>query len=196
MVAALFCRADSIYKTIPGVDVFDIERDARTFADSCPVIAHPPCRAWGRLRHFAKPRDDEKQLALFGVEQVRRCGGVLEHPAHSTLWAEAGLPAPGQRDEFGGWTLPIYQSWWGHKAEKATWLYIVGCQPGDLPEIPMVLGEASHVIAQCRSLKDGARLKKGMQGWKPEVTKAEREHTPAELAIWLVDLARTCKVNA
>lgn len=29
-VAVLFARADSIYKTMPQCDVYDIERDART----------------------------------------------------------------------------------------------------------------------------------------------------------------------
>jgi len=31
-VAVLFARADSIYKTLPGVEVYDMERDARTYA--------------------------------------------------------------------------------------------------------------------------------------------------------------------
>lgn len=189
-VAVLFARADSNYKTMPHTDVWDAERDARRWPGGAPVVAHPPCRAWGRLRHFAKPRDDEKALALFAVDQVRKWGGVLEHPAHSTLWAAAGLPAPGQRDEFGGWTLPVVQSWWGHKAEKATWFYVVGCEPGEIPALPMVLGEASHVITQSRTLPDGSRVTKGHPKWRPTVTPAEREHTPAPLCSWLVDLAR------
>lgn len=189
-VAVLFARGDSNYKALPGCDVWDAERDARRWPGGAAVVAHPPCRAWGRLRHFAKPRPDEKALALFAVDQVRRWGGVLEHPANSTLWAEAGLPVPGQRDEFGGWTLPVVQSWWGHKAEKATWFYIVGVEPGEIPALPLVLGEASHVIAQCKTLADGSRVTKGHPKWRPEVTKAEREHTPAPLCVWLVDLAR------
>lgn len=190
MVAALFCRADSIYKTIPGVDVFDIERDARTFAGRCPVIAHPPCRAWGRLRHMAKPRPDEKDLAFFAVETVRKNGGVLEHPARSSLWTAAGLPLPRSRDSFNGWTLPIHQMWFGHRAEKSTWLYIVGIEPAELPDFPLVLGEASHVISSSGRRADGSRSRR-----RPECTKAEREHTPPELAAWLVKLANACKVD-
>lgn len=30
-VAALFVRADSVYKTLPGVDCWDIERDAMLY---------------------------------------------------------------------------------------------------------------------------------------------------------------------
>lgn len=191
-VAVLFARADSIYKTMPGCDVWDAERDARRWQGGAPVVAHPPCRAWGVLRALANPRPDEKALALFAVEQVRRFGGVLEHPAGSTLWREAGLPEPGERDAWGGWTLVVHQHWWGHRAEKATRLYIVGCAPAELPEIPLVLGEATHVVASSGRRRDGGRLRKGDRGWRPEITKAEREHTPPALAEWLCETARRC----
>jgi len=59
-----FARPDSIYKSLPGCDVFDLARDARTYNGSYPVIAHPPCRAWGRLRSFAKPRPDEEGILV------------------------------------------------------------------------------------------------------------------------------------
>lgn len=183
-VAVLFARADSIYKTLPGCDVFDIERDARTWQGGAPVVAHPPCRMWGRLSHFAKGRPDEKDLARFAVAQVRQHGGVIEHPAFSTLWEDQNLPAPGVFDALGGWTLPVLQQWWGHRAAKATWFYIVGAKPKDLPTIPYVMGEATHVIAASRNRQ---KLRK-----VPEVSKAEREHTPPALAAWLVDLARRC----
>lgn len=184
-VAVLFARSDSVYKQIEGLDVYDIDRDARTFNSDLPVIAHPPCRGWGRLRGLAKPRPDEKDLALFAVDQVRKNGGVLEHPESSDLWRVKNMPnplyyAPGSKDEFGGWTLPISQNWFGHKARKNTWLYIVGVDPGSIPVIPLVLGEAKYVVTK------GKRTK----AWKKEISKAEREHTPAQLAFWLVDLAK------
>lgn len=192
-VAVLFARKDSNYKDMPQCDVYDIDRDARNFAGGAPIVAHPPCRAWGRLRTFAKPRADEKDLAIFAVQSIRAFGGVLEHPKGSTLWPTAGLPAPGQRDEFGGWTLPIFQSWWGHRAEKATLLYIVGCEPRDMPPMPIVLGDATHVVSGSGRRADGGRIKKGDRGWRPEIKKAEREHTPPALAEWLVEVAKRCK---
>lgn len=195
-VAALFVRDNSIYKTIPAVDAWDAVRDARAWPGGMPVVAHPPCRAWGQLRMLANPRPDEKELAIWAVRQVRKFGGVLEHPARSTLWPVAGLPRPGQRDEFGGWTLPIFQSSWGHRAEKPTFLYIVGCAPGEIPAMPIALGAASHVIGASGRRRDGGRLHKGDPGWRPECGKAEREHTPAALAHWLVALARRCVVPA
>lgn len=194
-IAVLFARNNSIYKRLPGCDVYDIARDARTWPGGTSVVAHPPCRAWGRLRTFARPRVDEKSLALFAVDSVRRFGGVLEHPAHSTLWDAAGLPLPGQRDSAGGFTYPINQNWFGHRATKATWLYVVGIEPGELPAIPFVLGEGSHVIAQHRTFANGARLVKGMPGWRPEVGKAEREHTPPVLAAWLVYVAELARAS-
>jgi hypothetical protein len=181
-VAILFARADSNYKRLPDCDVWDAERDARRWKGGCSVVAHPPCRAWGRLRHFARPRPDEKALGLWAADQVRKWGGVLEHPAGSTLWDAAGLPKPGQRDQWGGWTLAAPQKWWGHKAEKETWFYVVGCEPREMPDIPYVMAEATHVV-QSRKRKD----------YRPHITKAEREHTPPELAQWLVDLAERCK---
>lgn len=134
MVAVLFARKDSVYKSLPDCDVYDIERDALTWPGGFPVIAHPPCRGWGRLRHLAKPVQGERELALWAVEQVRRWGGVLEHPTGSTLWQAAQLPQPGERDDFGGFTIWISQWWFGHKADKPTWLYIAGVEPTDYPQ--------------------------------------------------------------
>ena len=176
-VAVLFARADSFYKTLKNCDVYDIERDARTYKGLLPVVAHPPCRAWGRLRHMAKPRADEKDLALFAVDMVRKVGGVLEHPEFSTLWGAAGLPYPGRYDDFGGWTLPIQQNWFGHLARKNTWLYICGVLPSKLNSYPFVLGEASHLIGGYKGAK------------KPEVPRYMREYTPPDMAVWLVGVA-------
>jgi len=95
MIAVLFARDDSRYKELDGYDVYDINKDARTFCKKIPVIAHPPCRAWGMLSHMANPREGEKQLAYLALAQVRLNGGILEHPAGSRLWKEAPLPLAG-----------------------------------------------------------------------------------------------------
>lgn len=196
-VAVLFARADSVYKTIPGCDVWDIDRDARKWPGGAPVVAHPPCRAWGRLSHMAKPRPDEKDLARWAAAQVREWGGVLEHPNGSRLWEDQALGSVDRPDAWGGWTLPISQCWWGHRAEKRTKLYIVGVDPGDIPSMPYELGNGTHVIAQdTRKGNGGKRLQKGDLGWRPFVTHAEREHTPPELAHWLVNVARLAAKQA
>jgi len=189
-VVVLFARSNSIYKTLEGCDVWDIARDARNWQGGSPVVAHPPCRAWGRLRHFAKPRPDEKQLALWAVDMVRENGGVLEHPASSTLWKEKPLPRPGQRDEWNGWTLAVPQWWWGHRAEKPTLLYIVGCEPRDVPEIPMRIGRSECVIRLDKRRPDGTHIRKGDTDYRPALGPEEREATPPAFARWLVALAR------
>ena len=177
-VAVLFVRKDSAYKNLPGIDAYDAERDARTFPGGLPVIAHPPCRAWGVLAHMAKPRPGERDLALWAVDVVRREGGVLEHPHGSRLWKEKPLPQAGHgEDAFGGFTIEIDQYWFGHVANKPTKLYIVGLPRAALPPIPYKAGRAA----------------KSMTGQVPgtaRCTQYEREYTPPALIEWLLSVAR------
>ena len=184
LVSVLFARADSVYKALPGVDVWDADRDALTWPGGTPVVAHPPCRAWAGLRHWAKPLPGERNYAIWAVEQVRRFGGVLEHPHKSLLWPECGLPTGITPDAWGGWTLTIDQQWWGHRAQKRTRLYIVGCTPADIPLMPLMIGEATHVV--------GLWSGRDRMNCRPGCSKLEREATPPMLADWLVDLARRC----
>jgi len=121
MISVLFARQDSVYKSIPGLDVWDIDRDARNWPGGNPVIAHPPCRSWGRMRQFSKPRPDEKELAIFAVCQVRNWGGVLEHPESSTLWSHCSLPRPRELpDIYGGITISVDQYHFGHRASGSS----------------------------------------------------------------------------
>lgn len=184
--AVLFVRADSIYKDL-DCDPWDASRDARNFPGGSPIVAHPPCRGWGQLRGLSHATEEEKALGPFAVAQVRQWGGVLEHPQLSSLWRACDLPRPGAaRDEFGGYTIAAPQWWWGHRAEKWTWFYIVGCEPADLPEIPYKLGRAPRVITNRKGIRGGH------PDFRTECTKAEREHTPPALAAWLIEVARRC----
>lgn len=167
-VAILFARSDSVYYSLPDCDVWDIDRDARRWPGGGPAVAHPPCRAWGRYAHWAKPRPDEKALAPWAMEQVRKHGGVLEHPITSRLWAHCGCLGYGVRDKWGGLLLPVHQSWWGHRAPKPTGIYVVG----PAPDLPFESGLAAGRIEN--------------------MCHAEREKTPEPFARWLVDLARRC----
>jgi hypothetical protein len=182
-VSVLFARKDSVYKTL-GVDVWDLDRNALLWPGGNPVVAHPPCRLWGNLRRFSTAPESERDLAIYAVNQVRAWGGVLEHPLGSILWKEMGLPLYGNRDRWGGFTLGVNQHWWGHKAEKATWLYICGLSLVAVPSIPLRLDLPSHVIET--RVKGVSR--------RPSVTKAEREYTPQAFASWLIDLASRCRV--
>lgn len=167
-VAALFVREDSVYHKL-GCDCYGIERNALTWPGGSPGVFHPPCRAWGNYATWAKPRQGEKELALWAMDKVRQFGGVLEHPIASKLWAAAGCGSLGVRDRFGGVLLPVLQCWWGHRALKKTGLYVVG----PVPELPWADPVASSTIEN--------------------MGRAERERTPVDLAKWLVEVAMECR---
>jgi hypothetical protein len=157
-------------------DLFAPTRDARQYSGPYPVIAHPPCGPWGRFWWNYKGGEGAKECGPRAIEQVRACGGVLEHPAESGLWKACGLLSPGEIDAHGGTTLAVQQCDWGHKARKRTWLYIVGCQ------VPPMPPPASPTHVMVRLLRNG-------NDW-PEVPKAERHLTPPRFATWLVQLVR------
>lgn len=189
-VAVLYARADSNYKAMENVDVWDAERDARNWPGGCPVVAHPPCRAWSALAHLAKPRPDEKDLARHAVRMVREWGGVLEHPTSSRLWPDQGLPEPGEYDQWGGYTLIMPQWWFGHRADKPTRFYIVGCPIRLLPEVPLVLGVAPCVVTTSKR-----KCKTPPSEWRERLGTREKEATPPKMADWLVSVARICRAN-
>lgn len=138
MIAALFVESSGVYAGLPGVDVWDLARDARLYAGPYPVVAHPPCERWGRYWSGGPSAKIRRQLGDDGgcfssaLRSVRLWGGVLEHPEASHAWAWYGLRKPPrcggwiQADDFGGWTCCIEQGQYGHPARKATWLYLIG----------------------------------------------------------------------
>ena len=134
-VAALYVDPHGVYAGLPDVDVWDESRDARRYPGQHPVVAHPPCARWCRLAELVQSRggksvgDDDGTFAS-ALASVRRWGGVLEHPAWSKAWPAYGLLRPTEfgwsRDLDGGWTCEVFQSAYGHRAPKATWLYYFG----------------------------------------------------------------------
>lgn len=188
-VAVLFARTDSIYKTLHGCDVYDAERDARTWPGGCPVVAHPPCKRWSMINGVVLSRYPHKAdefawgndggLFKVALEAVRRWGGVIEHPAGSRAFGHYGLPRVGRGpDRHGGWTCEVRQVDFGHRAEKRTWLHICGVGPDELPPLPAPREATALVVRmpECRPVE--------------LMSRAEREITPPEFARWLVELAR------
>ena len=186
-VAVLFARKNSIYHSYPECDVYDKQRNALTYKGGLPIIAHPPCRAWGGLSHFAKPEEGEKELANWSIEQIRQHGGILEHPRTSRLWKEMNLPLGMQVDAYGGYSLSINQSWFGHLARKATLLYVCGIPRGELLPVCYSLDAPTHVVTTSKR-KSGFRLL--------ELSDALREGTPPMLAEWLIENARRIGVHS
>jgi hypothetical protein len=179
-VAALYVDVKrGPYAKMEGVECWGVERDATTYDGPWPVVAHPPCGHWGRYHQKAH---DDGHTGPIAVEQVRRFGGVLEHPRDSKLWRECRMPLPGHLpDEWGGYTVEVYQRDWGHRADKATWLYIVGCKPWNLPDFPEHLPpvEAPPTPGRTRGILE-------------RLSKTQRHLTPPAFAAWLVDLASRC----
>lgn len=188
-ISVLFCRPDSVYKKL-GFDCWDIDRDARLWPGGNSIVCHPPCRAWGQLSHMSKPRPDEKQLAVWSIHQIRKYGGVLEHPRASKLWPSMNLPMPGTIDECGGFSLCVNQHWWGHRAQKKTMLYIFGIDKNDLPDIPISFDRIDFTVTSSIRKSSGRRL-------KGRLNDKENEATPIKFAQWLCDVAEKCnKINA
>lgn len=176
MISALFVRSNSIYKTL-GVDCWDAERNALFWPGGNPAIFHPPCRGWGSFHGLSVATLEEKALAPWSIDQVRKWGGVVEHPRSSSLWSYCRLPTGRNLDLYGGFTLCINQHWFGHLAEKKTLLYIVGLRPADIPPYPLNLDAVTHIVATSSS-----------QRVKKELSKSARECTPIALATWLIQV--------
>jgi hypothetical protein len=177
-VAALYVDERGPYVSMPGVDAWTEARDARRYQGPAPVVAHPPCADWSRLRGMAKHVPGRRELAPLAVWQVRACGGVLEHPAWSALWSEMGLPRPGELpDAWGGWAIEVGQVSWGHQAAKPTWLYLVGIDRCNV--VPRQGGTPTHVVTT--SARGSSRLLK--------LGSRAARLTPPDFAAWLVSLA-------
>lgn len=183
-VPVLFVMPGSWYYRMHGVDPYGKSRDAKTYSGDRAVVAHPPCRAWSCLRALAKPEPGEKELAPWAVEQVRENGGVLEHPAGSSLFLSHGIPLPPDSDEW-GFTIQVDQYHWGHMARKRTWLYVCGLPIEDLPPIPHREGEPAYVIYTGKAAAERSR-----RMGKKHLPKKMRSYSPPAFAEWLVEIAR------
>lgn len=118
-ISVLCVMQKSNYYLIPGLDLWDIDRDAYNFTGTNPVIVHPPCAQWSKMKWYAKDDPRQKELAFFCLEKVKQNGGILEHPAGSSFFKTAGIKP----------TISVNQSWFGFRGRKTTWLYFHGYKP-------------------------------------------------------------------
>ena len=190
-VAALFVEKGGSYYDLPGVDPWDVERDARKYHGPHPVVAHPPCQLWVNFAalNFKRYGGEHNRPGNDGgcfssaLASVRRWGGVLEHPASSKAWAAHGLTEPyydgWKRNAANSeWTCEVWQSAYGHAARKRTWLLFVGdFRPGDLD------WTKRPGVAQV--------------GWfdrnKPTLSKRQASATPPTFRDMILDLARRAR---
>jgi hypothetical protein len=191
LIAALYVDPRGPYVTMPDVDAWTEERDARMYAGPHAVVAHPPCGPcgpWGKLRHMCTKQD--ASCALFAVESVRAWGGVLEHPVGSKLWAIAGLPMPdAPADAWGGYSIEVAQVEWGHVARKRTLLYLVGV-PREALEAPPYPGQTpTHWVSGGRA-KPGRHASQCAKAAGVKICSSQQaRRTPPEFAAYLVRLA-------
>ncbi len=206
-VAALFVddSEHGVYPRVLGAEWccgVTHDHDARLYQGDFPIVAHPPCNLWvnmaavnwkryRRERPAWYPRGTDGGCFASALANVRRCGGVLEHPAGSHAWAQHGLQRPYDppyscRPDYAGrwvfegfpfdhWVCEVWQSAYGHKARKRTWLLYCGKRPPF--ELDWRREPGTHQV-----------------GWfdrsKPTLAKRESSATPEAFARELVRLAQ------
>lgn len=191
MIAALFVQENGCYASMAGIDAWPESRDARKYQGSSPVIAHPPCQLWGPMAPINYKRwggehnmpGNDAGCFWSALESVNRCGGVLEHPAKTKAWEKYGLkkPARGGWEKSGaGWVCEVWQSAYGHKANKATWLYYKGNRPPF--DLNWSRPKGTHQI--------GFPDQRGKSANKPTLSKKAANATPIEFRDELIRLAR------
>ena len=195
MIAALYVETGGAYFGLPGVDPWDEKRDARKYAGPWPVVAHPPCQRWGAMAfvNFARWGGEHNRpgndLGCFkaALRAVQTYGGVLEHPAKSRAFEFYGLTKPrgqGWRQcKTGGWVCEVWQSAYGHRANKATWLYYYGYAPP--PQLNWGRPKGTHQV--------GFHDQRGKARNKPTLSRKEAAATPPlfrEALLAIADIAR------
>lgn len=190
-VAALFVQPDGVYADWPWIDAWDESRDARQYTGPYPVVAHPPCQLWGAMAavnysrwggEHNRPGNDGRAFQA-ALDAVNKWGGVLEHPATTRAWAAHDLIKPlgigWQQTIDGGWVCEVWQSAYGHRANKATWLYYQGRKP------PLSLRWERPVGTHQVGFHD----QRGKAANKPTLNKREANATPLPFRDALLRLA-------
>lgn len=191
MIAALFVQEGGCYANIEGVDAWPESRDARYYRGPYPVVAHPPCQLWGKMArvNYARWGGEHNKPGNDGFcfesawNAVNMYGGVLEHPKNSYAWPEFGLAKPasiGWNKSGLGWVCEVWQSAYGHRANKATWLYYRG--KNHPFELRWDRPKGTHQI--------GFQDQRGKSRNKPTLGKKEANATPIEFRDELLRLAQ------
>lgn len=199
-VAALYVEQGGVYFGLDGVDPWDEERDARLYAGPHPIVAHPPCKRWGRYWSggpSAKQRrykgDDGGAFAI-ALWAARTFGGVIEHPEASHAYTWFGLRRPlstggwHAADAFGGYACQVEQGHYGHAARKATWLLAYKCR---LPNLRWGPSQGRRLDEGFHSREE--RMRARSRGERPIKRLSAKENlaTPAAFRDELVAMART-----
>ncbi len=191
-VAALFVIKNGTYFNNNLIDPWDIDRDARNYSGPYPVVAHPPCQRWGKMAkvNYARWGGEHNKLGndngcfKSALDSVNRWGGVLEHPASTYAWKEFNLTKP-VRDKWvrsgDGWVCVVWQSAYGHKANKSTWLYYYS--PNNIKPFDM------NWERPIGKYQIGRQDQRGKNRNKPTLNSREANETPMKFKDVLLELA-------
>lgn len=202
MIAALYVQPKGVYFGLDSVDPWDESRDARQYTGPHPVVAHPPCKRWGRYWgggpsvKVPRLKGDDAGCFAHALWSVRSFGGVLEHPEASWAWAWAwfGLEKPPKSglwvpaDSFGGYTCCVEQGHYGHRARKATWLYAVGTE---LPEFTWGPSEGERLDGGFHSTAERHLARAAGIAPRKRLSADENLRTPGAFRDILLDMARS-----
>ena len=133
MIAALYVESRGVYAGLPDVDLWDRDRDARTYAGPWPVVAHPAMRQMGTV---LGRQPDPAAAARLGRRRgmlrrgpgrgatARRCLGApkgqpcVDRPSDSSRHRE---PEGGRDGLAGGVDVLRGKGHYGHRSRKTTW---------------------------------------------------------------------------
>ena len=183
MIPVLFTQENSNYNEIQIFDCYDEKRNALSFNYRIPLIAHPPCRKFSKLRGLSTAPLSEKKLAFFALAKVRQFGGILEHPRSSTLWKDGNFNLDGSVDSYGGFLRSVDLSWFGFPARKKTMLYFCGITPSQLPPFPISLNAITHVVSS------------SYKSEKKEIPKNMRSATPLPMIEFFIEVMNIINEN-
>lgn len=191
-VAALFVETGGCYYNLHDVDPWDESRDARKYNGPYPVVAHPPCQLWGNMAFVNYKRwggehnrpENDGGCFLSALNAVLKHGGVLEHPAFTRAWKKYGLPRPIKGAWYSSnskeWVCEVWQSAYGHKARKRTWLFYCGKNPP--PPMRWEYKNGTHQI--------GFHDQRGKERNKPTISGKAASATPIEFRDVLIKMAK------
>lgn len=190
-VAILYAQRDSVYLGLRSCG-FDLPivsylgspdlPDSRAYMGPHPVVAHPPCAPWGRLRGMSHGAD--RDCGIEALNAVTAFGGCVEQPAWSALFRAAGVAhVPGVVDRWGGRIVPIPDARaLGHVARKPTWIYMVG-----VPQDVRSAAWRMYALQLCIFPRPVKLIE--------NMSKRQREATPEPMARYLVYCAARTEVS-
>jgi hypothetical protein len=201
-VQALYIDPRGPYPDRLGIaNCWDEQRDARTYTGDDPVIAHPPCTRWCRLaglveKRWGYKRGDDGGCFAAALATVRRCGGVIEHPAYSKAWEAYAIAKPKTGGGWmacsdGGFTCYVEQGRYGHLVKKATWLYVHGLEAHELPELRFGHNpdqKSAALVSWC-----GNHVASGEV--RPRLGMSAANRTPPEFLEVLIDIAERVRAK-